>query len=274
MADTSHLVPNRRSVVTEVFNRLRPNLLTKAGNGGFTEAVAWELEQREPGVWFHLKKVGGQNQWNGHAVDAILHAATGYAVDIIGSSESPDAAPAWHLDKKDDGSPRYAGRTDLQIKPFPPSDEPGNPPADTHRYDGGGNDTGTCDRCGQGRLAAIHAVPESKVPHGYDGGEQDTGLCDICAFPRLASIHTGGEEPPPPPPPTDDLKARVQALEATASAQAMLLREHTDAIARLTARLQVLEDAPEGELPAIVAEGTTGRVFGHSHPVRLLVRKL
>lgn len=87
---------------------------------------------------------------------------------------------------------------------------PTPPPVDnTHTYDGGGNDTGVCDVCGQDRHADIHKTPQSKAPHSYNGGEQDTGLCDICQKPLADAIH-GSVTPPP----NSDLEARVTELEA------------------------------------------------------------
>lgn len=201
--------PNRRSIVDEVFATGRYELVTKAGNGCFTEEVAFRLAQREPGQWFHLKKSGGQNQWNGHAVDAVLH-ESGYAVDIIAFSESTDARPAWSVDKKEDGSPRYADRPDLRIVP-----------------------TTGCQGTGQ---------PEPPPDNGH-------------------------------PDEIDELKARVGALEATASSQSVLIREQIAVLASLRERVQALEDAPAPEWPPLVAEGRIGRSWGHAHPITITVRK-
>jgi len=62
-------------------------------------------------------------------------------------------------------------------------------PAATHKYVGGGNDTGECDVCHKPRFDPAHAIPESKTNHAYDGGEQDTGLCDICQKAKDDPIH-------------------------------------------------------------------------------------
>jgi hypothetical protein len=70
-----------------------------------------------------------------------------------------------------------------------PDPKPEPEPMSTHRYDGGGNDTNTCDQCGQSRFAVVHRVPEGLVPHRYDGGEQDTGLCDLCQQGRVSDLH-------------------------------------------------------------------------------------
>jgi len=211
----AELPPNRRAVVDEVYASAPYDLTTKGGCGCFTEQVAFVLNAREPGDWFHLKKRGGQNQWNGHAVDAVLY-KTGYAVDIIGSSESPNAKPSWHVDKADDGGPRYANQPELYIVP-----------------------TAGC------------------VPGG------------------------GPTPGPDPEPPTPDpaLEQRVARLEQTVAQQGaaieILQRQLLELQIRYTVleeRVLVLEQAPPPPLPELVAEGTTGRIFGHAHGVRLAVK--
>src|SRR5207247_475086 len=68
--------------------------------------------------------------------------------------------------------------------------------APTHKYDGGGNDTGECDVCHKSRFDPVHQIPMSKVTHAYDGGEQDTGLCDVCQKPQDDPIHRVVPDPP------------------------------------------------------------------------------
>jgi hypothetical protein len=88
-------------------------------------------------------------------------------------------------------------------------------------------------------------------------------------------------DPPPVPPADDALARRVALLEATVLAQAgsiTALRNNLvdvlEALMAVTRRLENLDvPAPPFELPPLVAEGTTGRVFGHGHPVRLTVRR-
>jgi hypothetical protein len=94
-------VPNRFDLVQAVFNRGGHDLKTKDGCGRYTEACAAALYAVDP-RFGHLKKRPGQNQVNGHAVDAVLFKATGQAVDIISDSESDQAKPAWGVD-----IPRY-----------------------------------------------------------------------------------------------------------------------------------------------------------------------
>ena len=91
--------PNHHRVVEEIFNRGGWDLTTKAGDGVFTEAVLQALLDIDP-AWCHLRKTGSQNQWNGHAVDAVLYRTLGWSVDLIRDSESSQAAPAWTPDSQ------------------------------------------------------------------------------------------------------------------------------------------------------------------------------
>ncbi len=75
------------------------DLSTKTGCGKFTEACCTNLHVQNSQQWGHIKKSGAQNQFNGHAVDAIMllldsgpQAAGIY--DLIVDSESPNARPA------------------------------------------------------------------------------------------------------------------------------------------------------------------------------------
>lgn len=92
------------------------DLLTKGSCGQFTEACALALFRDTKITWGHLLKVPGQNQWNGHAVDAIHQVAVGDHVgvwDIIQNSESPEARPVFN----------YAGPDDetMWAAPIPPA---------------------------------------------------------------------------------------------------------------------------------------------------------
>jgi hypothetical protein len=55
--------------------------------------------------------------------------------------------------------------------------------------------------------------PPPLEKHVYDGGENDTGTCDICGKPKSDPIHIIVT----PPPSTDDLIKRVTALEQKVS---------------------------------------------------------
>lgn len=87
------------TLIRGVYATGKHELLTKAGCGKFTEACCVELHNRHSLKWGHLRKSGAQNQYNGHAVDAVqLLVDVGDfkagIYDIIISSESPDAKPA------------------------------------------------------------------------------------------------------------------------------------------------------------------------------------
>lgn len=75
------------------------DLSTKEGCGKFTEACCTNLHDNLSQMWGHIRKNPGQNQYNGHAVDAIqLAAGTGTGIyDIIYSSESYEAYPTYNL---------------------------------------------------------------------------------------------------------------------------------------------------------------------------------
>lgn len=90
-------VPNHFSVVQEVYTKglwhKSVDLTTKQGCGEFTEAVVSALHAVDPN-WGHFRKRPGQEQWNGHAVDAACY-KLGSGVDFIASSQSPTARIHW-----------------------------------------------------------------------------------------------------------------------------------------------------------------------------------
>lgn len=81
------------------------DLSTHDGCGAYTEACALALSEQCDPLWGHVRKTGGQNQYNGHAVDAVyLLAGDGYGVyDIIHDSVAPSASPQFIW--KDAGDP-------------------------------------------------------------------------------------------------------------------------------------------------------------------------
>jgi hypothetical protein len=81
-------------IIQKVYRDGHHDLSTKEGCGQFTEACCTELHNRHSLGWGHVKKMGAQNNYNGHAVDAIQYHAGIY--DIITSSESPQARPAFN----------------------------------------------------------------------------------------------------------------------------------------------------------------------------------
>jgi hypothetical protein len=86
-------------IIKSVYARGIYNLSTKEGCGQFTEACCKELHEQLSETYGHLRKAGAQNQYNGHAVDALQRLAPQLDAgiyDIIISSESPDAEPAYN----------------------------------------------------------------------------------------------------------------------------------------------------------------------------------
>jgi hypothetical protein len=77
------------------------DLTTKPGCGQFTEAVALDFCKYyaiRGALWGHVKKTGAQNQYQGHAVDAImcLFGEDDGIWDIIVNSVSSSAHPAYN----------------------------------------------------------------------------------------------------------------------------------------------------------------------------------
>lgn len=113
--DPPHSAKDPMGIINEVFKTGKFNLATKEGCGKFTEECCKQLHERHHQLWGHIRKSGAQNQFNGHAVDAIqLLAAHSDGTkagiyDIISSSESTDAKPAFNFA----GDPR----TDLWYYP-------------------------------------------------------------------------------------------------------------------------------------------------------------
>lgn len=75
------------------------DLTTKEGCGAFTEACCTVLHNEHSHEWGHVRKTGAQNQYNGHAVDALMLKIstpnTPAAIyDIIVNSEAPGATAA------------------------------------------------------------------------------------------------------------------------------------------------------------------------------------
>jgi hypothetical protein len=103
------------AIIQAVYEQGNYNLATAAGCGLFTEAACEALHREMSILWGHIKKNPGQNQFNGHAVDAVmLLAAAGTTVsggyDIVQDSVSINAAPCFH----------YAGPADGELWYWPP----------------------------------------------------------------------------------------------------------------------------------------------------------
>lgn len=91
-----------KSIADAVYASQTWTLTTKEGCGQFTEAVCTALHEEQSEAWGHIKKTGSQNQYNGHAVDAIhlLTANPGCPVkgtyDIVVGAGDPDAKYQWN----------------------------------------------------------------------------------------------------------------------------------------------------------------------------------
>jgi hypothetical protein len=88
-------------IINRVYNETHPDLSTVAGCGVFTENVCTALHDQHSTMWGHIDKDPGQNQYNGHAVDAVMllapAAGTNAGIyDIIYSSASHEAKPVFN----------------------------------------------------------------------------------------------------------------------------------------------------------------------------------
>jgi hypothetical protein len=110
--------PSDRSpeeIINDVFNRTHPDLASHEGCGRFTEDVCEALHIEHSQKWGHVAKNPGQNQYNGHAVDAVIllgdaKQTTGGTYDIIQNSVSVSATPAFN----------YVGPADPNLWYYPP----------------------------------------------------------------------------------------------------------------------------------------------------------
>lgn len=106
------------AIINGVYATGKYPLATKTGCGEFTEACCYALYTQQSNLWGHIKKNPGQNQYDGHAVDAVqLLGASGSTeagiYDIVHDSESPNATPS--LNFKGEPDPN------LYLPPSPPS---------------------------------------------------------------------------------------------------------------------------------------------------------
>ena len=85
-------------IINNVYATGQYHLGTKEGCGQFTEACCTAIHDSLANTCGHIRKEPAQNQWNGHAVDAIMFLAGGWVGiwDIITSSVSPEAKPAFN----------------------------------------------------------------------------------------------------------------------------------------------------------------------------------
>lgn len=88
------------AIIQAIYEQGTYDLSTKQGCGEYTEACCLNLFMQQSRLWAHIRKEPAQNQWQGHAVDAIqlfvTAGTTGPGIyDIILDTESPNAQPAW-----------------------------------------------------------------------------------------------------------------------------------------------------------------------------------
>ena len=114
-------LPDRspQEIIGAVYDETHPNLATVDGCGKFTEDCCRALHLEHSAAWGHVDKDPGQNQYHGHAVDAIMllnNHRDGTAAgiyDIIFSSASPEAKPAFN----------YAGPPNFADWVYPPESQ-------------------------------------------------------------------------------------------------------------------------------------------------------
>ena len=123
-------------------------------------ANALRQDKNDPRVGL-LAKTGGARVRD-RASDIIaydLGNGTCQLIDVIGDSEGEDGTPRAGWGEVPD---HEAGKRNIS--------EWRMPFGSTHPYDGGDNDTGICDRCGQPRADPIH---QGSIPQPNGGGDLD-----------------------------------------------------------------------------------------------------
>jgi hypothetical protein len=100
--------PTPFDIINRVYAETQPQLWTHEGCGKFTEDCCDALHVESSGYWGHVKKNPGQNQYNGHAVDAVhlalnIPGTAAGIYDIIFSSVSSEAKPVFNMA----GPPQY-----------------------------------------------------------------------------------------------------------------------------------------------------------------------
>ena len=149
------------------------NQLDRSGRWGRkSRAGSGQPKSKDTGAyWVDANVPNGESDGRIHAFDLI----TGSTGDV-------------HWDTAaENGDPLYAN---IHARWYPVTGTtvpPPQRPENTHKYIGGGNDTGTCDVCNRSRMDPVHLVNPN--PHAYDGGEHDTGQCDICQKRKDDPIH-------------------------------------------------------------------------------------
>lgn len=104
-----------KGIIDWTYKNGKFDLSTKDGCGKFTEACCTNLHDGHSVTWGHVKKSGAQNQFNGHAVDAVMLLVPNQdetragIYDLIFSSESTNAKPTFN----------YAGSVEQNLWYYP-----------------------------------------------------------------------------------------------------------------------------------------------------------
>ena len=111
-------------IINAVYAQTQPQLWTHEGCGKFTEDCCAALHSQHSAYWGHIRKNPGQNQFNGHAVDAVQLAlnvpgCNAGVYDIIYSSVSAEAKPAFN----------FAGPPEYDLWFYPAAENGEFPPA-------------------------------------------------------------------------------------------------------------------------------------------------
>lgn len=221
-------VPDYSADVRALFATDAFNLTTKDGCGIFTDACARMLKAKD--VRFgHLIKKPGQNQYDGHAVDAVLYLSDtpgqSVAVDLISASETPEAKPSWGLD-----IPRYSASDWRDPGPQPASkvQRPALPfmlgmtafDWGTHR------DQAWLDLQTQYKLPVLRLVPQSvfRTPRTLAEGlaQTDTALATLKAQGRKALVVINCD--------TKEYGMTRDDVRANTSAMSAILTKHLPAV--------------------------------------------
>lgn len=88
-------------IIHDVYKTGLYDLTTHDGCGVFTEACCSALHDNHSVSWGHIKKTGAQEQYNGHAIDAVqllnsMPDCDRGIYDIIRQSQAPDAQPSFN----------------------------------------------------------------------------------------------------------------------------------------------------------------------------------
>jgi hypothetical protein len=102
------------AIIEAVYQQGDFDLSTKQGCGEYTEACVETLHASHSADWGHIRKTTAQNNWQGHAVDAIyLRWPAGETAagvwDIVFDTESPNAEPSWSYKGATDPTLWYYG---------------------------------------------------------------------------------------------------------------------------------------------------------------------